>query len=95
MPCGVFDSDLEVMLHCLLNHGSVLKEVVRGIVRCGIRDNINDHSSQDSLLLWSITCVNLKDALWLYLVLKGCLQVQLKTVGSPALDHGQSCIWGF
>jgi hypothetical protein len=75
MPSGVFNSNLKIMLHCLLNHGSVLKEVVRGIVRRSIRDNIDDHSSQDGLLLWSITCVNLKDALWLYLILERSLEV--------------------
>ena len=95
MPSGVLYSNLKIMLHCLLNHGSVLKEVVRGIVRRSIRDHIDDHSGQDGLLLWSITCVNLKDALWLYLVLERGLKVQLKTVGGPALDHGQSRIWGF
>ena len=95
MPSRVLYSDLEIMLHCLLNHGSVLKEVVRGIVRRSIRDHIDDHSGQDGLLLWSITCVNLKDALRLYLVLERGLKVQLKTVGGPALDHGQSRIWGF
>ena len=69
MPSRISHSRDQIIFHLFLNHCSVLEKIVRSKIGCGITDDIDNHPCEDSLLSWTIRCVNLENVFRLNSVL--------------------------
>lgn len=80
---------LEIFLHLGLDLLSFLEEAAGLEARGSVRDDIDDDSREDLLLIFTIVRVDVVDVFGLNDVLEGGLDVELKAVLGAALDHGQ------
>jgi hypothetical protein len=85
-------SYLQVINHLFLNLRALREELIRSVLGCTVRDNVEDNTGKDGLLLGAVRHVDVVNTLRVDPVLQRNLEVELQSVLGAALDHRHSRI---